>query len=124
MLAYELDIGFLPEPRFQGRSHQPLPDRVKVRQLDRKTWKRDFEAMRDVFNDAWQDNWNFVPFTREEFNTIGKELLMVVPQEYLQIAEIDGEPAAFIALLPDINEAIADLNGRLLPFGWANCCGA
>jgi hypothetical protein len=44
---------------------------------------------------------------------------MVVPHDFLQIAEIDGEPAGFIALLPDINEAIADLNGRLLPFGWA-----
>ena len=44
---------------------------------------------------------------------------MLVPKDFIQIAEIDGEAAAFIALLPDINSAIADLNGRLLPFGWA-----
>jgi hypothetical protein len=75
--------------------------------------------MRDIFNDAWENNWNFVPFTQEEFYTIGKELLMVIPETFIQVAEMDGEAAAFLVLLPDINEVIADLNGRLLPFGWA-----
>jgi hypothetical protein len=92
---------------------------VKVRQLDRKNSDAEFELMRDIFSDAWENNWNFVPFTKEEFKTIGKEMLMVVPIEFFQIAEIDGHAAAFIVLLPDINSAIADLNGRLLPFGWA-----
>jgi hypothetical protein len=93
--------------------------RVKVRHLNRKEMEADFEQMRDIFNDAWQNNWNFVPFTREEFITVGKEMLMVVPDDFIHIAEIDGEAAAFIVLLPDINAASADLNGRLLPFGWA-----
>ncbi len=119
MLAYELDINSYQSPASKNEVLKRYPGRIKVRQLERKQMASDFEAMRDVFNDAWQDNWNFVPFTREEFAAIGKELLMVVPDEYLQLAEIDGEPAGFIALLPDINEAIADLNGRLLPFGWA-----
>jgi hypothetical protein len=72
-----------------------------------------------VFNDAWSENWGFVPFTREEFVAVGREMLMLIPTDFIQIAEVDGEPAAFIVLLPNINEAIADLNGRLLPFGWA-----
>jgi len=75
--------------------------------------------MRDIFNDAWQNNWNFVPFTREEFQHIGKELLQVVPADFINIATIDGQDSAFIVMLPNINEAIADLDGRLLPFGWA-----
>lgn len=119
MLAYELDIETYKSPQSKDEVINRNKDRVKVRELNRKNKEADFEIMRDIFNDAWQENWNFVPFTREEFTTIGKELLMVVPHDFLQIAEIDGEPAAFIALLPDINSAIADLNGRLLPFGWA-----
>jgi hypothetical protein len=119
MLAYELDINTYKSPASKDEVINRNKDRVKVRELNRKNKEADFEIMRDIFNDAWQDNWNFVPFTREEFTTIGKELLMVVPHDCLQIAEIDGEPAGFITMLPDINLAIADLNGRLLPFGWA-----
>ena len=119
MLAYELSIQTYKNPASKDEVINRNKDRVKVRELNRKNKDADFEIMRNIFNDAWQDNWNFVPFTREEFAAIGKELLMVVPHDFLQIAEIDGEPAGFIAMLPDINLAIADLNGRLLPFGWA-----
>ena len=66
-----------------------------------------------------ENNWNFIPFTQAEFTAIGKELLMLLPDNFIQIAELDGEDAAFIVLIPNINEAIKDLNGRLLPFGWA-----
>ena len=119
LLAYELDIHSYSSPASMQELIRRNSDRVKVRQLDRKNSLAEFELMRDIFNDAWKNNWNFVPFTEEEFRTIGKEMLMVVPIEFFQIAEIDGHAAAFIVLLPDINSAIADLNGRLLPFGWA-----
>jgi len=119
LLAYELDIHTYVTPSTKQELIDRTAGRIKVRQLNRKTMEADFEVMRDVFNDAWQDNWNFVPFTREEFAAVGKEMLTVVPPDFLQIAELDGEPSAFIAMLPDINMAIADLNGRLLPFGWA-----
>jgi hypothetical protein len=119
LLAYELDIHSYTTPAFKQELIKRTSNRIKVVQLNRKTMESDFEVMRDIFNDAWQDNWNFVPFTREEFYAIGKELLTIVPHDFLQIASIDDEPAAFIAMLPDINSAIADLDGRLLPFGWA-----
>jgi len=119
MLAYELDIHTYVRPASMDEVAIRNADRVKVRPLNPKNKDADLDAMRDIFNDAWQNNWNFVPFTREEFRAVGKELLMVVPTEFIQIAELDGEAAAFIVMLPDINEAAADLNGRLLPFGWA-----
>jgi len=119
LLAYELDIHSYTTPAARQVLMERTSNRIKVAPLNAKTMESDFEVMRDIFNDAWQDNWNFVPFTREEFYAIGKELLTVVPHEFLQIACLDDEPAAFIAMLPDINMAIADLNGRLLPFGWA-----
>jgi len=119
MLAYELDIHTYTSPVFMQELISRNADRVTVRQLDRKNKNADFDMMRDIFNDAWRDNWNFVPFTQEEFRTVGKELLLVVPADFIQIAEIDGQAAAFMVLLPDLNEVSADLNGRLLPFGWA-----
>ncbi len=118
LLAYQLSSGTLTIPRIMQALIKRTGERIQVRNLDRKNKDSELEVLRTIFNDAWQDNWNFVPFTREEFHAVGKELLMIVPADYMQIATIDGEDAAFIVLLPNINEAIADLNGRLLPFGW------
>ena len=119
LLAYGLDGGTLAIPRVMRALIERSGDRIKVRKLNLKAKLAELESMRDIFNDAWENNWNFIPFTSEEFNTIGKELLMAAPNDFIQIAEVDGEDSAFIVLLPNINEAIADLNGRLLPFGWA-----
>ena len=80
---------------------------------------KSFEALRDIFNDAWSENWSFVPFTKEEFDAVGNELMYVVPEDLAVVAEVDGRPAAFIVMVPNINEIIADMGGKLLPFGWA-----
>ena len=119
LLAYGLDGGTLGIPRVMRALIARSGDRVKVRSLGSKSKKTELESMRDIFNDAWQNNWNFTPFTTEEFDLIGKEILLAAPKNFVQIAEVDGEDAAFIVLLPNINESIADLDGRLLPFGWA-----
>jgi hypothetical protein len=119
LLAYELDSSTLTIPRVMQSLIKRSGERIQVRNLDRKNKDAELEVMRDIFNDAWQNNWNFVPFTREEFTAVGKELLMVVPKDFIQIATIDGEDSAFVVLLPNINEVISNLNGRLLPFGWA-----
>ncbi len=119
LLAYELDSTTLTIPRVMQALLKRSGDRVKVRALRRKDKQTELEVMRSIFNDAWENNWNFVPFTRAEFAAIGKELVMLLPDEFIQIAELDGEDVAFVVLIPNINEAIADLNGRLLPFGWA-----
>lgn len=119
LLAYELDDASIVIPRTMQALLKRSASRVNVRCLDRKNKAAEIEIMRDIFNDAWENNWNFVPFTREEFKAVGAELLMLLPQNFIQIAEIDGKPSAFVALLPNINEAIADLDGKLLPFGWA-----
>ena len=75
--------------------------------------------MRQIFNSGWQNNWGFVPFTEHEFAVMGEQLKHLVPDDMIYIAEIDDKPCAFIVGLPNLNEAIRDLNGRLLPFGWA-----
>ena len=119
LLAYELDNKTLTIPRVMRSLIDRSASRVNVRCLRRNEKAVELEIMRDIFNDAWDSNWNFVPFTRNEFAAIGKELLMLLPPDFIQIAELDGEAVAFNVLIPNLNEAIADLNGKLLPFGWA-----
>lgn len=92
--------------------------RVRIRGLRKSQFVEELKIIRDIFNDAWSQNWGFVPFTNKEFEHLGKDLKMLADEELVNIAEVDGEPAAFMVLLPNINEVIRDLNGRLLPFGW------
>ena len=100
---------------------QKLVDRhgssVSLRGLDRKKFKQELEILRGIFNDAWSDNWGFVPFTREEFAELGTALRLFVPDDFIRIAEYEGEPVAFIAFLPNLNEVLLDLDGKLFPSG-------
>jgi len=119
MLSYEMVRETFIMPERVQRLLQRLSQKIKVRRLDRSNKAADFEIMRSIFNDAWSANWGFVPFTRKEFSTIAKELLMIVPDDFIHIAEVEGKPAAFVVLIPNLNETIADLDGKLFPFGWA-----
>jgi hypothetical protein len=92
--------------------------RVSVRSLRKSNFEEDIKIIGDIFNDAWSDNWGFLPFTEAEFKQLAKDFKLILDFELVKIAEVDGTPAAFMAVVPNINEAIRDLNGRLLPFGW------
>ena len=91
---------------------------IVIRPFDKKHLARDLDIIVSIFNDAWSDNWGFVPWTREEIVALGNNLKMLVTNEYIAIATYRGEPAAMAVTLPNVNEWIAGLNGRLLPFGW------
>ena len=93
-------------------------NRVTTRSLRKSDFKAELNIIRDIFNDAWSQNWGFTPWTNAEFQHLGKDLKMLVDEDLISFASVDGEPAAFMVILPNINEAIRDLNGRLLPFGW------
>lgn len=92
---------------------------VAFRGLRKAQTVEDVRAILTIFNDAWSENWGFVPFTEAEVLQLAKDLKLLIRPEYLCIAEVEGEPAAFAVVLPNLNAAIADLDGRLLPFGWA-----
>lgn len=117
LLAYHVRPDF-EAPRVMARLAERVSDRVVVRSLRRKEIARDAAIMLDVFNDAWQENWGFVPLAADEWTETVKTMSMLMPDDYIQIAEYDGEPVAFIVALPNLNEAIRDLKGKLLPFGW------
>lgn len=118
LLAYEVDVPFYQPPTLKAMLEK-LSARIRVRPFDLRRKAADLEVLRDLFNDAWSENWSFVPFTEAEFAMIGKELLPLIPPDFIQIAEVEGEPVAFMAFMPNLNEVIADLRGKLLPFGWA-----
>ncbi|WP_395697636.1 hypothetical protein [Methylocella sp.] len=92
-------------------------DRLKIRGFDMKNLKAEAAIIVDIFNDAWAENWGFVPFTLEEFMSSADALKLVMPPEGGFMIELDGEPQAFAIVLPNLNEITADLGGRLLPFG-------
>jgi hypothetical protein len=117
LLAYRVAPDFAA-PRVMTRLAESLAGQVRVRAMRRSEKARELAILRDIFNDAWSQNYAFVPFTVEEFDDIGKLLTLLLPDEYVQIAEVDGEPAAFIVGMPNIHEITAKLAGRLLPFGW------
>jgi len=117
LLAYNSENKW-DRPRVMKAVCRRVEKKIQLRPLDKSRLESELELMRDIFNDAWSENWNFVPFTQAEFSDIGKEMLQIIPPDFIQIAEVEGRGAAFLAMLPNINEAIADLNGRLLPFGW------
>ncbi|MCD6008194.1 hypothetical protein [Halomonas sp. IOP_31] len=118
LLAYWMSthgVNFTPTMR---RMINRWRERIHIRPLRRDRFNEELDILRDIFNDAWAQNWGFVPFTDAEFRELGTSLKMLVPPELIQIAEIDAKPVAFIVGLPNLNEAIAPLHGRLLPLGW------
>jgi len=104
--------------RFRRRSPE-----IQVRNVTRGSLKRDLGRIREVYNEAWDKNWGFVPMTGEEMDFMAARLKPLLVPELLWIGEAprpDGslEPMAFMLMLPDYNVAIAPTRGRLLPFGW------
>lgn len=117
LLAYRIRSDFAA-PRHLDTLTSRVSERVRLRRMRRWKFAEDLAIIKDIFEDAWSNNWGFLPFTTEEFAELGKNLKLLVPLDYIRIAEVDGEPAAMMALFPNLNEAIRDLDGRLLPFGW------
>jgi GNAT superfamily N-acetyltransferase len=74
----------------------------------------------EVYNEAWSSNWGFVPLTDPELDSMAKELKPILDEDFACVAETaDGEVAGVSLTLPDWNQVLAKLNGRLLPIGWA-----
>jgi GNAT superfamily N-acetyltransferase len=90
---------------------------LTVRPAILKDFDRELERVKDIYNSAWSKNWGFVPMTDAEINSMAKRLKPLIVPELLIIAEVDGKPAAFFMVVPDYNQVLQRLNGRLLPFG-------
>ena len=120
LYAYELSIRTSMDS-FVGKliSAGERNPRIRVRRVDKSRFDEEAALILGLLNDAWSDNWGFVPLTPAEIAYAGKKLKPIIYEDLVYIAELDGEAAAFMITIPDINELIRDLDGRLFPFGWA-----
>jgi GNAT superfamily N-acetyltransferase len=92
---------------------------IKLRRMRKRTFEADVRAFMDVYNLAWSKNWGFVPLTDRELTHMAKELKPILDEDFACVAETaDGEVAGVSLSLPDFNQVLAKLNGRLLPLGW------
>jgi hypothetical protein len=92
--------------------------RMTFRDLDLSRWNDELELCWDVYNHAWEDNWGFVPMTKEEFVAMAKDLKPLLIPEFAYMAEVDGKPAGFMLIVPDFNQVLKKIKtGRLFPSG-------
>lgn len=117
--TYELDITREFPPLIQRIVQSGEKNgRIRIRKVDKKRFDAEAAIILSILNDAWGNNWGFVPITDAEVAHTGKKLKPIVFEDLIMIAELDGEPVAFMMTLPDLNQAIKPMNGSLLPFGW------
>lgn len=97
---------------------------IRIRQLDMRRFSKEVQLVFDIFNDAWSDNWGFVPIGGAEVAAVTAEMRTIMRSKFGLIAEIDGKAAAMLVVLPDLNRVIKSFRGRLLPFNWARLATA
>jgi len=91
---------------------------IVTRNINMKELASEVRKIEEVYNSAWENNWGFVPLTTEEFDYMADSLKMVVDPNMVLFAEVNGKPAGFTLTLPDFNQVLKKMNGRLLPFGF------
>lgn len=119
LLTYDLPIdrGFPPLIQRVVQSGE-RNQRIHIRPVDKSKFADEVRIILNILNDAWSENWGFVPFTEREISYTAKKMLPLIRPELVRIAELEGRPVAFMITLPDINEPLAEIGGKLLPFGW------
>jgi GNAT superfamily N-acetyltransferase len=117
--AYLVDVTEPLPGRVGERVERARPEGVTLRQLNFKDYEREVHAMTEIMNEAWAHNWGYTPITEAETRQLAKSMRPVINEKLVWFADIDGEAAGFGVCLPNVNEAARDLNGKLLPFGWA-----
>lgn len=119
LLTYDLWVadGFPPLINRIVASGEKNP-RIKIRQARRSDFKNEANLVFGILNDAWSQNWGFVPITDREIEYVSKKMKPIVREDLLLIAELDGEPVAFMLTFPDMNQVIKPFGGKLFPFNW------
>ncbi|HET8865378.1 MAG TPA: hypothetical protein VFM80_06730, partial [Gracilimonas sp.] len=119
MYAYMVDTETVSLDRI-NRAMEIVKHRVpdlEIRPLNLKEMDSEIKTVREIFNQAWKKNWGFIPLSEKEFEAAGKDLKMIIDTDFAHMAEIKGKPVGFSIGLPNINEILKTMDGRLFPFG-------
>jgi GNAT superfamily N-acetyltransferase len=93
-------------------------ENISFRRVNKKNWNYEIRIMKDIYNQAWEDNWGFVPMTDKEFFTTADGLKLIISEDFVQFAMVNGVEAGFIACVPDLNQVLKDIpSGKLFPTG-------
>ncbi|MBL8660767.1 MAG: dATP pyrophosphohydrolase [Rhodospirillales bacterium] len=120
LIAYAYDTAVDPDPKLTALVERTAKKHgIRFRNVDMKRFDAEVRTIFEIFNDAWSDNWGFVPFSEAELEHVAASLKPLLRVDDVAIADIDGEAVAMAVSMSNVNEAIADFGGRLLPFNWA-----
>lgn len=121
LLAYKIPTQTVSEKslRVAERLEERLKNRgIRIRHINLKNWDQEVKVIHQLYKDAWDKNWGFVPPTDKEFDHLAQSLKLVLVPEMVFLAEKDGKGIGFFLALPNINEImIKQKRGRILPFG-------
>jgi hypothetical protein len=119
LMAYEINNKSKFSERLLAQAERlKARGNVKIRTLDMKRFDEELAMVQEIYNDAWEMNWGFVPMTADEFKHMAKDMKLILDPELVLIAEVRGKPAGFALTLPDVNQAqIKVRNGKLFPTG-------
>ena len=115
--AWRYEVGDLPQRVQRAHAEVSRMSDVKTRHMDLNHIERDVRIVMNVFNDAWQENWGFIPFTESELRKFANEFKLIAVPEITLISEVDGEPAAVAFAIPNLNEGVRHTRGKLFPTG-------
>ena len=117
--AYWMDYG--PEPPRIARIAKRLLKRkpnIVIRDVDMSRWDEEIATLREVYNDAWHDNWGHTPISEKEFFHMANQTKDLVATDLCYVVEVDGQPVGVSITYPDYNQLVKKMNGGLFPFGW------
>ena len=91
---------------------------VTIRRMSRRHLRKEMDGFAEIYNAAWADNWGFVPYSKQDLDAYTMDMRLVFSRDWFMVAEKDGETIAIAITLPDINQVLKRMKGRLLPLGW------
>lgn len=119
LVAYEYNVdGAIPERLFRARAVFEKRNSFTTRTIDLRRFAEEVERLKLIYNEAWSENYGFVPLSEEEIDWIAREMRPIIRPDMVRFAEVKGELAGVMLVMPDVNQALRPLRGKLLPFGW------